>query len=136
LAADAPISGPYDRTVAPLYDGTHDDGEIFAALPATPQQLLTPAGLDLVQHPTPRLQAALRTNDASCTGWAPGAPIHIYAAHGDEQVSITNAYDCQQQLCDEGSETSLTDVGNYGHLDSGRHGLGDALGWFLRIARP
>jgi hypothetical protein len=127
---------PYDKTVAPLYNGKHDDGEIFSKLPASPQQLLTPAGLELIKHPSPTLVEALRANDQSCTAWSKAAPIHIYAAHGDEQVAIANAYHCQQQLSNNHIGSSLVDVGNYGHLDSGRHGLADALRWFLSAAPP
>ncbi|MBN9620719.1 MAG: hypothetical protein J0H43_13475 [Actinobacteria bacterium] len=124
---------PYDRTVAPLFDGRHDEPEIFAALPAPPQQLLTPRGLDLLRHPNPRLAAALAINDASCQGWTRGAPIHIYASHADEQVAITNAYQCQAQLADRGVLSDLVDVGPYGHLDSGRHGLAAAIDWFRSL---
>jgi predicted esterase len=130
------FQAPYDKTVAPLYNGQHDEGEIFAALPDSVQQLLTPKFLDLVQHPTGRFAAALRTNDASCTGWAPRVPIRIYAAHSDEQVAIANAYSCQNSLARQGVPAPVVDLGDYGHLDSGRHGLTAALQWFERIAPP
>ena len=57
---------PFDRTVAPLYDGRHTDDVIFAALPASFRQLLKPAMPTRLQHPTGALAAALAANDVSC----------------------------------------------------------------------
>jgi hypothetical protein len=100
------------------------------------QQLLTPQFLALLQHPTGPLDAALRANDTSCTGWAPRVPIRIYAAHSDEQVAIANAQSCQSSLARQGVDAPVIDLGAYGHLDSGRHGLTAALEWFEQIAPP
>ncbi len=127
---------PYDKTVAPLYNGQHEDGEIFAALPDSVQQLFTPKFLDMLEHPTGRFAAELRMNDTSCTGWAPRVPTRIYAAHSDEQVAIANAYSCQSALARNGADAPVVDLGDYGHLDSGRHGLTAALQWFEQIAPP
>jgi pimeloyl-ACP methyl ester carboxylesterase len=123
---------PYDTTLVPLYDGNHTDDEIFAKLPATPEQLLTPKFLELLKHPTGRLADALQVNDNSCTGWEPTVPTRIYASHGDEVVSIQNAYSCLRHL----PNATLVDVGNLQHLDSGRHGLAAALRFFLSDAPP
>jgi dienelactone hydrolase len=130
------FNAPYDKTVAPLFDGKHDEGEIFAALPASFRDLITPKFLALLEHPTGKLAAALKQNDQSCTGWRPNIPVQIYAAYGDEQVAIDNAYSCQRSLADSGAGATLVDLGNYGHLDSGRHGLAAALDWFIAQAPP
>jgi len=132
-ASDA-FQAPYDKTVAPLYDGQHTDDVIFAALPASPEELLTPAMLDELRHPTGVLAAALATNDVSCA-WTPRVPVRIYAAHGDRDVAIQNSYLCQQQLTDHGAtDVSLIDVGNLLHTDSGKTGFADALRWFGQIS--
>jgi len=122
---------PYDKTVAPLYDGKHTDDVIFAALPKSYEQLLTPAALAQLAHPTGNLAKALRTNDVSCD-WTPRIPVHLFAAHGDKDVAIQNSYLCQQQLTEHGTpDVSLTDMGNVLHSDSGRRGFAGALRWFL-----
>jgi hypothetical protein len=123
---------PYDTTLVPLYDGNHVDEEIFAQLPATPEQLLTPKFLELLKHPTGRFADALLVNDNSCTGWKPTVPTRIFASHGDEVVSIQNAYSCLRHQ----PNASLVDLGNLQHLDSGRHGLAAALRFFLSYAPP
>jgi hypothetical protein len=126
---------PYDKTVAPLYDGKHTDDVIFAALPKSYEQLLTPATLAQLAHPTGNLAKALRTNDVSCD-WTPQIPVHLYAAHGDKDVAIQNSYLCQQQLTSHSeADVTLTDVGNVLHSDSGRRGFAGALTWFLAGAR-
>jgi hypothetical protein len=125
------FAAPYDKTVAPLYDGKHTDDVIFAALPKSYEQLLTPAALAQLAHPTGNLAKALRTNDVSCD-WTPQIPVHLYAAHGDRDVAIQNSYLCQQQLTSHSeADVTLTDVGNVLHNDSGRRGFAQALKWFL-----
>jgi hypothetical protein len=134
-ASDA-FRAPYDRTVAPLYDGKHTDDVIFAALPDSIQQLLTPTMLAQLQHPTGALAAALPANDVSCD-WTPGVPVHLYAAHSDQDVAVQNAYLCQQQLTDHGTaDVSLIDLGHLQHVDSGKAGFAAALRWFGQIAPP
>ncbi|WP_161104937.1 lipase family protein [Actinomadura rayongensis] len=124
---------PYDTTVAPLYDGRHDENEIVPRLPDSPQQLLTAKALTMIQHPTGRLAAALTTNDRTCKGWHTTIPVHVIGAHADEQVAFTNARHCVRQL---GPNATLTDLGALHHMDSGRHGLTEALRWFQTIAPP
>src|SRR5882757_1123426 len=130
------FQAPYDTTLAPLFNGKHSDDEIFAKLAPSPEKLLTPAFLAQLRHPTGALLKALKANDNSCTGWRPRVPVQIYASHGDEVVSINNAYHCQQELADRGAEVSLIDVGKLTHNDSGRHGLAGALRFFLDQAPP
>jgi hypothetical protein len=75
LTAIAPISGPYDvqHTELPaLVDGNHQDGEIVAAVPPTAAQLLTPAYMERLRHPSGPLLAAMRQNDRTRAGGARG----------------------------------------------------------------
>ncbi|WP_019632885.1 alpha/beta hydrolase family protein [Actinomadura atramentaria] len=130
------FQAPYARTVESLFDGSHGEEDIVMGLPGSPEELLTPHGLDMLRHPTGRLAAALAVNDATCAGWTRGARVRIFAARGDEQVAFTNAERCRADLAAAGVRAPLIDLGDLQHNDSGRRGLVAALAWFQRIARP
>ena len=126
---------PYDRTVPGLFDGRHDERQIFPHLPATPARLLTAAALARLAHPTGALAAALRANDVACSGWQHPAPVHLYAASGDEQVSARNTRVCRADLVAGGLRPVVVDLGRLQHFPSERAGLARALAWF-RTAYP
>jgi hypothetical protein len=105
---------PYDTTVSRLFDGTHSEAAIMAALPATPQALLTPGYIRSLLHPSGAMLAALHANDSICS-WRPVVPVHLFAAHGDTDVAIANTTHCTQQLRAHGATADVTDVGNVGH---------------------
>ncbi len=130
------FNAPYDVTVPPLFDGDHSDEQIIGALPASFRELLTPSELKRMARPNGAFGRALDENDRSCRGWTPGVPIRIFAAHGDEQVAIDNAYSCQRDLADRGVRAPLVDLGDLGHFESGRQGLAAVLELFLREAAP
>ncbi len=121
---------PFDRTVAALFDGTHSENAIFPALPSTPQELFTTAYLHRLLHPTGALGKALRDNDDTCSSWRPRAPVHLFAAHGDTQVTITNSRHCQRSLRRSGAEVPLTDLGPLEHFDTLHKGLPRVLDWY------
>ncbi|MCC6232688.1 MAG: hypothetical protein IT580_08585 [Verrucomicrobiales bacterium] len=82
---------PYSSTVPPLFDGTHDSGEINAALPAQPALMLKPEVLEALrtdpQHP---IRLALKDNDLH-TGWIPRSPTRLYHCPGDQDVLFANS---------------------------------------------
>src|SRR5262249_55596300 len=53
---------PYAASVAGLFDGTHPDQQVIAALPSHLRNLLTTRYLHLLQHPTGAFKAALIRN--------------------------------------------------------------------------
>jgi hypothetical protein len=121
---------PYDKTVPPLYDGQHDEDAIFPNLPATPEQLITPAYLKQVAHPRGRLLAALRANDNTCSDWLPRVPVRFFFASGDEQVAPANTAQCRQELTAHGVPTTTVDVGDIGHTESAKRSASQVLTWF------
>jgi alpha/beta superfamily hydrolase len=124
------FQSPYDRTVPPLFDGDHDEGAIFAQLPSTPEQLVTPAFLAELTHPTGALLAALRANDATCSDWRPRMPIRFFYADGDEQVAPGNTAQCRADLAAHGVSSGAVDVGTVGHSESAHRSVGAVLSWF------
>ncbi len=135
---DAPSQAflpPYDRTVEDLYDGAHSDEQVFAGLPDTMQQLLTPRFLDWLRHPSGALARALRTNDTTCAGWQPGIPVRLYAAKGDRDVAIANAQSCRHQLEANGVYSDLINVGDVTHFPSQLVAVPRVADWFDRLDR-
>ncbi|GAA1183319.1 hypothetical protein F4556_000685 [Kitasatospora gansuensis] len=123
------FQAPYDQAVEALFDGTHSDSEILQSLPDTPQQLLTPHGIDWALHPTGGLLAAFEASDSSCD-WAPRVPVRVYAASGDRDVALSNAQHCAQALTEHGAQVTLTDVGTVEHSPSRRLALPQVAAWF------
>lgn len=126
----AVFRAPYDTTVPQLYNGQHDEDAIFPNLPATPEQLLTPAYLKQVEHPAGRLLAALRANDNTCADWRPRVPVRFFFADGDEQVAPANTTQCRQELTAHGVPTTAVDVGDLGHSESALRSVSQVLTWF------
>ncbi|WP_104815585.1 S9 family peptidase [Kitasatospora sp. MMS16-BH015] len=116
------FQAPYDRQVEALYDGSHADAEIFAALPAAPHAFLTPHAIDWALHPTGALLRAFRANDDSCD-WAPDVPVRLFAADGDHSVAYLNSEHCARDLAAHGARVTLTDVGTVDHSPSRRAAL-------------
>ncbi|RLU90412.1 hypothetical protein CTZ27_21000 [Streptomyces griseocarneus] len=124
------FQAPYASRMESLFDGTHDSGEIFAALPDTPGQLFTPRLVDWALHPTGELLRAFQESDTGCTGWRPRIPVRLFAARGDKDVAYDNALSCERSLRASGADVTLTDVGDIEHSPSRRAALPEALAWF------
>ncbi|RKS70966.1 hypothetical protein BZB76_5446 [Actinomadura pelletieri DSM 43383] len=121
---------PYAATVEGLFDGEHTYPEIAAALPATPRELLTPRFIAWASDPTGSLLKALRSNDTTCTDWKPRAPVRVYAATGDKDVTVRNAKHCVEALRANGVKAPLTDFGDVLHGESKRAALPRILTWW------
>lgn len=77
---------PYDRTLPPLFDGTHGSDALNAALPARPSDILRPEVLEAFRaDPNHPIRQALRSNDTH-TGWIPRTPTRLYHCQGDQDV--------------------------------------------------
>ncbi|SEK68685.1 alpha/beta hydrolase family protein [Streptacidiphilus jiangxiensis] len=125
---------PYDKTLAPLFDGDHTDQQIVAALAPNPQALLTPKFLALLQHPTGAFAAMLRTADAVCTDWTPRVPVRLYAADRDTDVAFGNAVSCDRSLRAHGVDAPLVNVGHVDHPHSAYRAYPQILRWFETLA--
>lgn len=84
------LAAPYDSTLPPLLDGTHDGGQINAALPADPTQILKPGYLaEFRSNPRHPLRLALADNDLY--RWHPLAPLRMYHCQADQDVIYANS---------------------------------------------
>jgi dienelactone hydrolase len=131
--ASQAFKAPYDKTMPKLFDGSHSDQSILAALPDSPQQLLTKRFLTRLTHPTGEIQRLLRSDDTTCTSWVPRAPVRLYAAHADTQVAFLNAVHCQRALDASGLHVPLINVGNVDHFPSEHIALPRIVRWFERL---
>ncbi len=123
---------PYDRLAEDLFDGTHTEEEIFAALPDSPAQLFTGPFLARLTKPTGTLRQAFAANDDACTGWRPQAPVRLYAGTADRDVVYANSESCQRSLATNGTYARLINLGDVDHFESGRLALPQVLAWFNR----
>jgi hypothetical protein len=105
---------PWAARVQQLYDGSHQDQQVLAALPAL-SRLLTPGYLRLVRHPTGNFLRALDAN-STCAGWTPRVPVRLYAASGDSQGTPVNSVDCLQAIRARGGDASLIGLGSVGRF--------------------
>ncbi len=130
----AAFQQPYAARVQGLYDGSHQDQQVLAALPPL-SRLLTPAYLRLLQHPTGKLLRALNAN-STCFGWTPRVPVRLYAASGDSQGPPVNSVDCLQAIRARGGDASLIGLGSVakfginGHFVSAFLALPKIVRWF------
>jgi hypothetical protein len=128
------------RTIEGLFQGNHTGDHVFAALPVTINELLTPFGLNLLRHPSGGLAAALRSADRVCTGWTPRAPIWLYYATDDEQAVNASTFHCQAGFAAHGAHVPVVNLGtpNYqGSRDYGSDVAGTVqiVRWFLHLPR-
>lgn len=126
------FTAPYAAEITGLFDGSHQDQQITAALPATLRALLTPQFIRLLQHPQGRILRALRAN-ATCTGWTPRVPVRLYAARGDTTVTQVNAQHCARAISSHGGRAELVQLGPVDHDTSDFIALPQIVRWFLRL---
>ncbi|KUJ68040.1 hypothetical protein ACZ90_22590 [Streptomyces albus subsp. albus] len=125
---------PYDRTIESLFDGEHEEEEIFAKLPADPAKLLTPRYHRLLRHPSGALLRTVRRLDGTCD-WAPRVPVRLYAAHGDRVVPDGNTAGCRTALSDRGVRAEVVDVGDADHFGSYARSVPRIAAWFGSVER-
>jgi len=124
---------PYDHTMPVLYDGYHTDAQIQAGLAPTVRALLTPRFLRLLHHPAAGLLRGMRINDATCD-WHPNVPVRLYAARGDRDSVIANAWHCQAALAAHGAHVPVIDVGPVAHNPSLERSFPPLLTWFQHLS--
>lgn len=130
----AAFQQPYAARVQGLYDGSHQDEQVLAALPPL-SRLFTPAYLRLLRHPTGNFLRALNAN-STCFGWTPRVPVRLYAASGDSQGPAANSVDCLRAIRARGGDASLVGLGPVGqfglegHFVSAFLALPKVVRWF------
>ena len=125
----------YAPSVEGLFDGSHSDQDIARSLPGNLQDLLTPRFLRWLRQPSGALLRALNVN-SPCRGWAPQAPVRLYAAAGDRTVPQANAQHCQRALGQGRSQIPLVQLGAVDHDVSDFVALPKILRWFRHWLRP
>lgn len=123
---------PYDQTLPGLFDGEHDEQTIAAALPASPEQLVTAQYAARLRHPRGALRQAIEQNSTTCQ-WRPAVPIRLYTASGDHEVPIANTEHCASQLRARGTDPDLVDLGRIDHLDEPVAALPGIVDWFDQV---
>lgn len=130
--ADA-FRAPYAGQLAGLFDGSHQDAAVMAALPPRLDQLLTPEYLGLARHPRGRLLRAFQAND-TCAGWTPDVPVRLFAASGDTTVTQVNALQCAQAIQARGGRVQVIQLGDVGHEVSDFLALPQIVRWFSQLS--
>ncbi|WP_369237352.1 alpha/beta hydrolase [Streptomyces sp. R21] len=120
---------PYASRVESLYDGKHQEEDIFKALPPTLKDMLTPAFYDRLRHPTGGLLAAMRENDHTCD-WKPEVPVRLYAGAADTDAPIGNARSCAARLAGHGKRVLVVNQGDVDHFGSLRVSAPQVVRWF------
>lgn len=125
------LLSPYDQTLPPLLDGYHGMGDLNAAMPSIPNQILIPAVLDsFINDENHYFRVALRDNDVY--DWTPTSPMRLYYCEADDEVYYLNAIVAYDKFIENGS-TSVTkqSVGeNYGHFECAFFALSAGKNWF------
>jgi hypothetical protein len=125
------LAPPYDTTLPPLLRGNSTGGQINAAMPTDPRQILRPEYLAAFQtnadHP---FRVALRDNDLH--RWTPRSPMRLYHCMGDADVVFANSQTALASFHNRGA----TQVQLIDPLPSADHGdcvlpsLLEAKRWF------
>ncbi len=138
-ATPSTIFRPAYVDVADLFDGTHSGEDVLNGLPDTLSEVLTPAGFDLLAHPTGAFAAALAVLDSVCSDWTPTAPVRLYLSPGDDEAADTNSAHCQESFAAHGVQIPTVNVGinraYSGYIHEGSELLGTAAvaRWFLTM---
>jgi hypothetical protein len=125
------LQPPYDTTLPPLLHGNSSGGQINAAMPAKPIQILKPEHLQAFRtnlfHP---LRIALQDNDLD--HWVPRSPLHLFHCAADEDVLFLNSQVALDNFHALGAaQVELIDpVPTAGHGDCAYPSLLQAKAWF------
>ena len=76
-------------------------GQMIRGLPGSVDELLTPAGRRLLEHPTGAFARALAVADSVCD-WHPQAPTRLFYAEDDEQAVPGNTRACHAAFAEHG----------------------------------
>jgi hypothetical protein len=130
--ADAFLA-PYANEISGLFDGSHQDAAIAAALPDSLNKLLTPQVLGQLKNPQGRFMRAFQANQ-TCTGWTPQVPVRLYAASGDTTVTQVNAQQCARAIQARGGSVQLIQLGQVDHDTSDFVALPQIVRWFSELS--
>jgi hypothetical protein len=124
---------PGTAAIRRLFDGSHPEGQIFAALPPTLEGLFRPAFLAHLTHPHGALLRALHENDATCD-WKPQVPVRLFFSPVDEAVAPLNTNHCVADLRARGAKVGARSVGKIRHLETVTAAAPSMLRWLAGTA--
>lgn len=93
---------PYDQTIPPLLDGSVGFGELNAAMPPIPRDIIQPAYAD-VFFTDPTHPAFLALQDNNVYDWIPEAPVLFNYCSSDEEVTFENTIIASEWMIDAGA---------------------------------
>ncbi|MEU7133786.1 alpha/beta hydrolase [Streptomyces sp. NPDC046261] len=125
---------PYAGVVEKLFDTRHTEEEIFKALPATVEQLITDEFREKLRHPSGALLEAMRAQDGNCA-WKPDVPVRLHAAAGDTDVPIANSRSCARDLARNGVKAPVIDHGKANHFGTFKAAEPQIVRWFDALER-
>ena len=96
---------PFDQTVPPLFDGYHTEDQIFAALPASPLELLQKSFVASLGDPNSPLVAALQANDVY--NFLPSVPVRLFHSTQDDVVPFQNSEAALQAMTALGGNVQI-----------------------------
>ncbi len=110
---------------------------MIRGLPGSVEELLTPAGRRLLEHPTGAFARALAVADSVCD-WRPAAPTRLFYAEHDEQAVPANTRACHAAFAEHGASVSVRNLGPVDalgsrHLGSNVTGTLATVRWFARF---
>jgi dienelactone hydrolase len=111
------LAEPYRRTLPPLLDGAHNEGQIEAALPMDQFAILRPDfQADFRTNVSNPLRQALLDNNTH--SWTPQAPMKLIHCQGDSIATFSNAEVAYQSFTNRSACcVSLVDPGAPAMLD-------------------
>ena len=121
----------YDVTLPPLLDGTHDMGELNAAMPGIPNQIMIPEVLDsFINNQDHYFRVALRDNDVY--DWTPVSPVKMFYCEADDEVYYLNAFVAYDKFIENGATSvEMMSAGeNFGHFECAFYALSGGKTWF------
>lgn len=134
------LAAPYASTIPPLFDGSYSTGDINAALPNVPKQILRPEVLQAFQtDPNHPFRVRLRENDLY--DWTPQTPMRLYHCLADELVPYVNSQLALTTFQNRGATQVLLFTPDnlegldFGHADCAGPSLLGAREWFLQLVQ-
>jgi hypothetical protein len=93
---------PYDETIPPLLDGSVGFGELNAAMPPIPRDIIQPDYADLFFN-DPSHPAFLALKDNDVYEWVPESPVLFNYCRSDEEVTYINTVNASEWMIDAGA---------------------------------
>ena len=93
---------PYDQTLPPLLDGSVGFGDLNAAMPSIPRDIIQPAYADLFFN-DPNHPAFLALKDNDVYEWVPEAPVLFNYCRSDEEVTFQNTIIASEWMITNGA---------------------------------